>query len=60
MKFATQPIRAAKGRLRCFDCRKPLSMKEGDWHERGNQQVFLCHPCNKVHQDSRLKNQPTR
>jgi hypothetical protein len=30
-------------------------MKEGDWHDRGNQQVFLCKPCEKAQQEPQHK-----
>jgi hypothetical protein len=55
MKFPTPTHRVAKGQLKCFDCRRSLVMKEGNWYDRGNQQVFLCHSCVKAQQEFQHK-----
>lgn len=45
--MASKPSSAAliKGQFRCFECKKPCLLKEGNWCTRGNQQVFLCWGC---------------
>lgn len=55
MKFTTPTPRVSKGQLRCYNCRRALQMKEGDWRERGNQQVFLCKTCDKALRESQHK-----
>lgn len=35
-----------KGQLRCFECKRPVPMKDGAWHTTAqHSQVFLCKTC---------------
>ncbi len=55
MKFPAPAPRVAKGQLRCFQCRQAFLMKDGGWHDRGSQQVFLCRRCEHAPKASALK-----
>lgn len=52
MNFSKAPSTVPKGHLRCFQCRQTCLMKNGDWHNRDNQQVFLCKGCDKAQLDT--------
>lgn len=47
MKFSIAAAPLSKGQLRCFQCQKACLIKDGNWHTRGNQQIFLCKSCDK-------------
>ena len=38
----------SKGQLRCNQCRKACPIKDGNWHNRGSQQVFICKACERT------------
>jgi hypothetical protein len=52
--------RPIKGMLKCFQCRQACSNKEGNWHDRRNQQVFLCKACEMTPSGEEAKQSPAR
>jgi hypothetical protein len=48
MTFSKPISSVGKGQLRCFKCRAVCAMKDGNWHDYKNQQVFLCKTCGKA------------
>ena len=37
-----------KGHLRCFQCKKVIPSKDGEWRSWTTMQAFLCKPCDKA------------
>ena len=41
------PRKLDKHRIRCFHCKKDLSIRDGNWRHWEHQEVFLCAPCDR-------------
>ena len=48
MIFSKPSSSVVKGQLRCFQCRVACGLKDGDWCDYKNQQVFLCIKCQQT------------
>jgi hypothetical protein len=47
MYYSKPQSTVGKGQMRCFQCRQAYLMKDGNWVDHKNQQVFLCKSCEK-------------
>lgn len=49
-----KPESKGKAQLKCFTCRKALTLKDGKWVTIESQQVFLCPTCQGAQTKSKL------